>query len=81
MTEPGHKMKGTVDWYSSERNFGFINGEDGESYFVHLNEIKSYPKTRGHRHLRSGDRVCFEVGEPTGENKRPQALDVTVILP
>ena len=81
MTKPGHKMTGKVKWYNSERNFGFIDGRDGESYFVHLNEIKSYPKNRGHIHLRSGDRVRFEVGEPTGDNKQPQALDVMVILP
>ena len=79
MAESGDAMTGTVDWYNSERNFGFIDGNDGESYFVHLNEILSWPKNRGYKHLRSGDRVSFQAGPARKEKDRPQALGVVVV--
>ena len=28
-------MKGTVKFFNSEKEFGFITGEDGKEYFVH----------------------------------------------
>ena len=28
-------MKGTVKFFNSEKEFGFIAGEDGKEYFVH----------------------------------------------
>ena len=28
-------MKGTVKFFNSEKEFGFITGEDGKDYFVH----------------------------------------------
>jgi CspA family cold shock protein len=28
-------MKGTVKFYNSAKEFGFITGEDGKDYFVH----------------------------------------------
>lgn len=34
------RIKGTVKWYSPKRKYGFIQGEDGEDYFVHKNSIK-----------------------------------------
>ncbi|MFH1585196.1 MAG: cold shock domain-containing protein [archaeon] len=28
-------MKGTVKFFNSEKEFGFITGEDGKDYYVH----------------------------------------------
>ena len=28
-------MKGTVKFFNSQKEFGFITGEDGKDYFVH----------------------------------------------
>ena len=33
-------MKGTVKFFDSEKEFGFIIGEDGKEYFVHKTGLK-----------------------------------------
>ena len=33
-------MKGTVKFFNSEKEFGFIIGEDGKDYFVHKSDLK-----------------------------------------
>ena len=33
-------MKGTVKFFNSEKEFGFITGEDGKDYFVHKSGLK-----------------------------------------
>lgn len=74
-------MTGKVKWYEGELNYGFIDGDDGESYFVHLHDIACWPKSRrSYKHLRHDDRVQFEVGPPAGENNQPHALNVEVTL-
>lgn len=78
MAEAGDRIAGTVEWFSSERNYGFITGSDGESYFVHYNEIVCWPETRSHKHLRRSDEVHFLVGPRAGRGDQPQALDVEV---
>lgn len=35
-------MKGTVDRVMAEKNFGFIKGEDGESYFFHSTDFDGF---------------------------------------
>ena len=32
-------MKGFVNWFDKDLGYGFIIGEDGESYFVHFRDI------------------------------------------
>jgi CspA family cold shock protein len=49
-------MEGTVKFFNSTKNFGFITGEDGKDYFVHVSGLKD----EGTR-LREGDKVSFEA--------------------
>ncbi|MBU0666110.1 MAG: cold shock domain-containing protein [Nanoarchaeota archaeon] len=32
-------MKGKVKFFNAAKRFGFITGEDGKDYFVHLSQI------------------------------------------
>lgn len=49
------RERGRVKWYSAEKKFGFIVGEDQE-YFVHQSEIQM---PVGHRRLEKGQEVEF----------------------
>ncbi len=48
-------MKGTVKFFNSEKEFGFITGEDGKDYFVHKTGIQ------GGVTLNKEDSVTFDV--------------------
>ena len=50
-------VEGTVKFYNEMKNFGFIAGDDGKEYFVHVSGIKDGTR------LREGDKVKFEVVE------------------
>ena len=50
--------KGTVKEYDPERGFGFIRGEDGEDYFLHVSGLREHMKDKG---LREGQRVLFDI--------------------
>lgn len=60
-------MKGTVKWFNRKKGYGFIQGEDGEEYFVHFTAVP-----RG-VFLRENDEVSFE---PTESERGKQAKDV-----
>lgn len=47
--------EGTVKFFNKKKNFGFINGDDGADYFVHISGVK------GGKPLNDGDRVKFDV--------------------
>jgi CspA family cold shock protein len=68
---------GTVKWFKDSRGFGFIVPDrprpDGRDVFTHYSGINM----EGHRTLRQGQRVRFEVG--LSPDRRPMALNVTVI--
>jgi cold shock CspA family protein len=49
-------MQGEVKFYLVMDGFGFINGEDGQEYFVHKTQLLG-------RKLIKGERVAFEVGK------------------
>ncbi len=63
-------MKGTVKFFDEQKNFGFIEPDEGEEdCFVHRSEIEGMT-------LNEGDRVEFEREQ--GE-KGPQAVNVKKI--
>ena len=50
-------MNGVVKFYNRSKNYGFITGEDGKEYFVHLSGVKKGV------FIHQGDNVTFEVVE------------------
>lgn len=61
--------KGTVKWFNMKKGFGFILSEDGREIFVHFSSIQG----EGHKSLREGDEVKFEI---TKGEKGEQATKV-----
>ena len=51
-------MNGTVKEYDKTKGFGFISGDDGEDYFVHVYGLG--PKLRKFG-LIQGQRVAFDI--------------------
>ena len=47
--------EGTVKFFNTMRSFGFISGDDGKEYFVHISGIKEGTI------ISDGDRVSFVV--------------------
>ena len=48
---------GTVKWFSDQKGYGFITGDDGQDVFCHFSAIM----TEGFKTLRDGQKVTFEV--------------------
>lgn len=63
-------MEGTVKWYNFKKGYGFIQGEDGNDYFVHFTAI---PKGTS---LRENDKVSFE---PAENEKGKQATNLQLL--
>ena len=51
-------MNGIVKEYDKQKGFGFILGEDGGDYFVHVYGLGPKLKKSG---LRVGQRVSFDI--------------------
>ena len=47
-------MEGKVKWFNRTKGYGFIEGDDGEEYFVHHTALKDVS------FIRENDRVAFE---------------------
>ena len=52
-------MKGKTKWFSKNKGYGFITGDDGKEYFVHWRSIES----DGYRTLVEDEEVEFEAVE------------------
>ena len=59
--------EGTVKFFNRTRNYGFINGDDGKTYFVHGTGLKEGTE------INEGDRVSFKATEG---DKGPKAEEV-----
>ena len=58
-------MEGTVKWFNSKKGYGFINGDDGEDYFMHHSALGEGV------FVKDEDRVSFEAVE-TDRGKQAQ---------
>ncbi len=58
-------MEGSVKWFNRKKGFGFINGDDGEDYFIHHTSLKQGT------FIRDNDRVSFDSVE-TERGKQAQ---------
>lgn len=70
--ETGHRILGRVKSFNPSRGFGFIAGEDGEDYFVHVNDLAA--TSPGYRYLAADEPVEFLQGR--NSDGRRVALDV-----
>ncbi len=63
-------MRGKVKWFNSQKGWGFLSPENGDSdVFVHYSKIDM----EGYRNLKDNDEVVFEIEQ--GE-KGPIAVNV-----
>jgi len=62
-------MEGKVKWFNPRKGFGFIEGEDGQDYFVHKSTLPEDTV------LNEGDEVSFE---PAESDRGKQAQNVTL---
>ncbi len=60
-------VEGTVKFFNRLKNYGFVDGDDGKSYFVHATGLKEGVQ------LNEGDRVTFKAVEG---DKGPKAEEV-----
>jgi len=56
--------EGKVKWFSNQKGYGFITGEDGKDVFVHYSAVTG----EGYKTLEEGQEVEFEVTQgPKGD--------------
>ena len=60
-------MKGTVKFFNAQKGFGFISGEDGNEYFVHISGLADNVR------LQENDPVTFDVEDG---DRGPKAVNV-----
>ncbi len=63
-------MEGIVKWFNRKKGFGFVNGDDGQEYFVHYSALAQGT------FLRDNDKVSFD---PAETEKGKQAQNVTLL--
>ena len=64
--------RGVVKEYDRLKGFGFIIGDDGEDYFVHVSGLREHLKRKG---LRGGQKVSFDIDS---DIKGDKAVNVRV---
>lgn len=69
-------MTGRCKWYSLEKGYGFIEGDDGKDYFVHFTKILPVNTVARDRILMGGDSVKFDIKQA---REGLQAVNVEVM--
>ena len=64
--------RGVVKEYDRLKGFGFIVGDDGEDYFVHVSGLREHLKRKG---LKGGQKVSFDIDS---DIKGDKAVNVRV---
>lgn len=73
--ERGPRQSGTVKFFKTDKGFGFITPDEGESdVFVHISAVERSGMTT----LDSGQRISFET-EPDRRGKGPKAVNLQEI--
>lgn len=73
--ERGPRQSGTVKFFKTDKGFGFITPDEGESdVFVHISAVER----SGLASLDSGQRISFET-EPDRRGKGPKAVNLQVL--
>jgi len=62
-------MNGKVKWYNKAKGFGFIEGEDGQDYFVHYTALDEGFV------IKDNDEITFE---PVETEKGKQAKEIAL---
>ena len=62
-------MQGKIKWFSGEKGYGYIFGDDEREYYFNVREVKGVDLPR------NGDTVTFESGQG---KKGPRATSVTI---
>ncbi len=60
---------GTVKFFNNEKGFGFITGEEGKEYFVHISNIEG-------DEIKENDTVEFEVKDT---DRGLSAVNVSIV--
>ena len=64
-------MEGTVESYSEEKGFGFIDADNGSRAYFYRDSIEA----NGYKTVSPGDRVSFEI---VGTIRGPEAKKIKV---
>jgi len=67
--------KGIVKWYSQTKGYGFVVCDDKE-YFMHATSI---PDEEHKALIKKGDKVEFELKDPTQPGKNQETNSVRII--
>ena len=75
-------IKGNVEFFNNAKGWGIIRGANGDSYFIHHNDIvdvKFFPhnEPKRFRTLEDGEKVIFEVGTK-GDSKFSPAKNLVI---
>ena len=62
-------MNGKIKWYNPMKGFGFVEGEDGQDYFVHHSQLPAGAAPK------EGEGVTFEAVE-TDKGKQAQNVSL-----